>query len=77
MVLMPLNAKAMHKFNAEDTRKFFFETEGLPYGMHNFIYGWLDTERDNLPPILANEFLPIFGAMGYAIAPHTFDIVYS
>lgn len=77
VVLMPLKAEAIRKFDVEATRQFFFETEGLPYGMHNFIYGWIDTERDNLPPALANEFLPIFGAIGYSIAPKTFDIVYS
>lgn len=56
---MPLSAHSLRKFDVEAAREWFFQTEGLPYGYHNFLFSWLDTERDNLPPILPNEFLPI------------------
>jgi hypothetical protein len=23
---------------------------GLPYGFHNFLFGWIDTPEENLPP---------------------------
>ena len=52
-------------------------TEGLPYGDHNFIYGWLDTPMDNLPPILPNEFVPIFFSMLESIIPTTVDGFFS
>ena len=31
------------KFNELAAIDFFFKTEGLPYGYHNFLYGWIDT----------------------------------
>jgi len=44
-------------------------TEGLPYGFHNFLYGWIDTTKNNLPGLLANELLPIIFAMIEVILP--------
>ena len=31
--------------------------EGFPYGYHNFLFGWIDTEKDNFPPLLDNDFV--------------------
>jgi len=33
--------------------------EGAPYGYHNFLWGWIDTARDNMPPALPAELLPV------------------
>ena len=55
----PLNAESRAKFNEKAANDFFFDTEGLPYGYHNFLYGWVDTANDNWPPLLAREFVPI------------------
>ena len=38
---------------------FFNDTLGLPYGFHNFLYGWVDTANDNWPPLLAKEIVPV------------------
>jgi len=49
---MPLSPAAKAKFNEKAAQDFFFATEGLPYGYHNFLFGWIDTVEDNLPPLL-------------------------
>ena len=49
----------MLTFNEQAANDWFFETEGLPYGYHNLLFGWIDTYRDNLPPVLPNQFAPI------------------
>jgi hypothetical protein len=58
-------------FDNEAAVDFFWETEGLPYGYHNFLYGWIDTPNSNLPGLLANEMLPILFSVIEAIAPVT------
>jgi len=40
---MPLSPAAKAKFNEKAAQDFFFETEGVPYGYHNFLFGWIDT----------------------------------
>jgi len=30
--------------------------EGFPYGYHNFLFGWVDTPRDNFPSLLDPDF---------------------
>ena len=54
-----LNDEARAKFDEKKAQDFFFDTEGLPYGYHNFLYGWIDTANDNWPPLLAREFAPV------------------
>lgn len=56
---IPLTAEKAAQFNETAAREFFFEMEGVPYGYHNFLYGWIDTPEDNLPPMLAHQFVPI------------------
>ena len=58
-----MSAKSMLKFDEKKANEWFFQTEGLPYGYHNFIYGWMDTTRDNLPRDLPNELAPIVFSM--------------
>lgn len=42
---LSLTAEARSRFNETAAKAFFNRTEGLPYGFHNFLYGWIDTER--------------------------------
>lgn len=74
---MPLSGKSLMKFDVEKARDWFFQLEGLTYGYHNFLYGWIDTERDNLPPQLPNELLPVFGAIAEKILPKQIGITYT
>lgn len=56
---IPLTPEKAAQFNATAAIEFFFEMEGAPYGYHNFLYGWIDTPEDNLPPLLPHQFVPI------------------
>jgi len=56
---MPLSPEYAAKYNETAAREFFFETEGLPYGYHNFLYGWVDTPNDNWPVILPKNLVPV------------------
>ena len=56
---LPLNEEKRAQFDEKAANDFFAQTEGLPYGFHNLVYGWLDTANDNLPPLLPKELLPV------------------
>jgi len=56
---LPLNADARARFNEQAAQDFFFQTEGLPYGYHNFLFGWIDTPEQNWPPLLPQQLVPI------------------
>ena len=56
---MPLSDEMRAKFNETAAVEFFNRTEGLPYGYHNFLYGWVDTPNDNWPLILPRDLVPI------------------
>lgn len=74
---MPLNNETSAKFNETAAVKFFNETEGLPYGYHNFLFGWIDTPTDNWPPILAQHMIPILFSVLEKVMPSTVDIFFS
>lgn len=54
---LPLKAEWAKKFDEKAAYKWFKSVEGLPYGIHNYIWGWLDTPDHNYPAILPPEFL--------------------
>ena len=54
-----LSDEARAKFDEKKVQDFFKDTVGLPYGYHNFLYGWVDTANDKWPPLLANDFVPV------------------
>lgn len=56
---LPLSDEMAEKFNETAAREFYFAMEGVPYGYHNFLYGWVDTPEDNWPPVLPHHFAPI------------------
>jgi hypothetical protein len=74
---MPLSAETRAKFNEDAARQFFLEAEGLPYGYHNFLYGWIDTPYDNWPPLLPRGFVPIVFSVLEKVVPSTVDIFFS
>jgi hypothetical protein len=74
---MPLSPEFRAKFNETAAQEFFYQTEGLPYGYHNFLFGWIDTAEDNLPPLLPPGFMPILFSMIEDFAPHTTDVFIS
>jgi len=76
VVHMPLSPAAKAKFDVEAANKFFFETEGVPYGYHNFLFGWIDTPEENFPPLLPQEFLPILMSVLDGFAPAAAESLY-
>jgi hypothetical protein len=56
---LPLKPEIAAAYNIQKARDFFYEMEGLPYGYHNFLFGWDDTVFSNLPPLMPSEYIPI------------------
>lgn len=54
---LPLRQEIRQKFNNTAAAEWFKTVEGVPYGYHNFLFGWIDTEKDNLPAILDINFV--------------------
>ena len=73
---LPLDDENANKFNETAAHEFFNQTAGLPYGYHNFLFSWLDTPEDNLPPILAPHILPIIFSVLESVDPTTVDIFF-
>ena len=66
---LPLSEESAKKFDVEAATAWFEAHEGLPYGYHNFLFGWIDTPDSNFPPILPKNFVPIlFDILSYVIA---------
>lgn len=63
VVWLPLKDEYRQKFDEEKAHEWFNKTDGLSYGYHNFIFGWIDTARDNLPTLLADHFAPVLFAL--------------
>ncbi len=57
VAVLPLSEESRKKFNVTKAVEFFKKKEGLPYGYHNFLFGWIDTPKDNLPPLLDSNFV--------------------
>jgi hypothetical protein len=49
----------------------------LPYGYHNFLFGWIDTPFDNLPPLLPNELVPIVMSLVSKVIPNEIKILFT
>lgn len=77
VVHMPLREEIRAKFNETAAQEFFFMTEGVPYGYHNFLFGWIDTAEDNWPPLLPQQLVPIVFGMVDNIAPSACDIFFN
>ena len=74
---MPLSAEKREQFDEKSAQDFFFKTEGLPYGYHNFLYGWVDTANDNWPPLLPKELVPVAFKLVEDIEPKKADIFFT
>ena len=74
VVHLPLTAEARHRFDIPAAKEFYAETEGLPYGFHNFIFSWIDTPKDNLPPLFPDGIVPVVFSIMEKIVPKVIDI---
>lgn len=50
VTLLPLHADVRAKFNVTAAWEHARKMDGKPYGYHNMIFSWIDTETDNFPP---------------------------
>jgi hypothetical protein len=71
---LPLSAEARAKFNETAAVEFYLRSEGLPYGYHNFLMGWVDTPTQNWPPLLPPGLIPVVFSLLSTIIPSTTDI---
>ena len=69
VAVLPLSAEARAKFDVKKAEEFFKSMEGYPYGYHNFVFGWVDTARDNFPPLLDPEFAVVVFSILERIIP--------
>jgi len=67
---LPLRADIRARFSEKAANEFFFETQGLPYGYHNFLYAGVDTPTGNMPPLMPNDLVPVIFAVMEKVAPH-------
>jgi len=49
VVHAPMSAEARKTFNASAALEWFSTVEGLDYGFHNLLFGWIDTVGGNYP----------------------------
>ena len=59
VAVLPLKDELRQKFNRTAAQQWFESVEGMPYGYHNFLFSWIDTEDENYPPALPKEFIGI------------------
>jgi hypothetical protein len=63
VILLPLKEEVRTKFNVNKAIEFFKSVEGLNYGFHNFIFSWLDTEKDNWPSWVDGDIIFTLGIL--------------
>jgi hypothetical protein len=76
VVILPLKKEYADKYNETEAYEWFKTVEGMPYGYHNFLFGWIDTARDNYPPILSPELLPIAFRLVEKVIPSAIESMY-
>ena len=74
---MPLSDEKRAQFNHTAATEWFYQTEGLPYGYHNFLYGWIDTPEDNWPTLLPKDLVPVVFSMLEKFDKNTTDIFFT
>ena len=72
IVVLPLKPEVRAAFNSTSAFEWFKTVEGLPYGYHNFAFGWIDTAADNFPSLLSGEILTVLLPIVESIIPGPF-----
>lgn len=69
VAVLPLRQEYASKFNEDDAWAWFRQTEGMPYGYRNFVFGWIDTIKNNYPsPLDINYVYLVFRMIEYVNA---------
>lgn len=74
VVVLPLAPEYRAIFNETAVIEWFKTVEGLPYGYHNFLFGWVDTANKSFPPLLDIELVPVIFSILEKIKPTVVDI---
>ena len=74
---LPLSPEARAKFNETAAVEYFKSINGLPYGSYNFLFGWIDTPYDNMPPLIPPGLLPILLAIYEDYNPESADLTFA
>ena len=77
VVWLPLSEASQQKFDVQAATDWFNAHEGLPYGYHNFLFGWINTPADNWPPLLPFDFVPILFSMVSKVLPGPIDTMFT
>ena len=60
---LPLKKDMRDKFDEEKAIDFFYETDGLPYGLQNVLFSFIDTAEDNWPPLMPKGLLMLIAQL--------------
>jgi hypothetical protein len=67
--LLPLNQEMRARFNETAAWEYVRSMIGRPYGYHNMIFSWIDTEKDNYPNPMDAHLVASFITMWERIQP--------
>merc|ERR1712216_291242 len=74
VAILPIRKELSDHMNENQKQiwDFFHKVEGMPYGYHNFLFGWIDTVNHSYPQPLDPEFVwtifSLFEKMGLTFA---------
>ena len=75
VVHIPLRDEYRNKLDIEKAWSWFEnDVEGLPYGFPNFVFTWIDKDKDCFPFVTTNEFAELFFSVLYKVYPKAVDL---
>ena len=74
VAILPLSPENRAIFNETAAIEWFKTVEGLPYGYHNFLFGWIDTPDKSYPSLLDPDLLPVIFSVLEKFVPSVVDI---
>lgn len=77
VAVLPLSPESRAIFNETAAYEWFKTVEGLPYGYHNFLFGWIDTPDKSYPPLLDPDLLPVIFSVLEKLLPNVVNIFYT
>jgi len=76
VIVLPLKASVQPLYNETSAYEWFLTVEGMPYGYHNFAFGWIDTTTQNFPPMLPSQILFPAIQFAYTLIPDAINSVF-
>lgn len=76
VVLLPLKDEYQSLFDEKKAWEWYYQLEGLTYGYHNFLFGWIDTPNENLPYFLDFDMISIAADLYQMIRPEDISLIF-